>query len=80
MIRNITRSLSARLLGVFLLASLAYALVASYALDIVARAGPFREVAAAHMTLHVDYVLNDLGLPPRIERAQAIVARVPVPL
>jgi signal transduction histidine kinase len=78
MIRNITRSLSARLLGIFLVTSLVYGLASRYTVDLVWGTGYLSEVVAAHMTLHVDYVLNDIGLPPRVDRAKAIADRVPV--
>ena len=78
MIRRITRSLSARVLGIFLLTSIVYAFASRYTLELVWGTGYLSEVVGAHMALHIDYVLNDIGQPPRIERAQAIVAKVPM--
>lgn len=78
MIRRITRSLSARLLGIFLLTSIVYAFAARYTVDLVWGTGYLSEVVGVHMALHVDYVLNDIGQPPRVERAKAIVAKVPM--
>ncbi len=78
MIRQIARSLSARVLAVFVLTSLVYVVASRYVFDLVWGTGYLSEVIGAHMALHVDYVLNDIGLPPRIERAEAIVAKVPV--
>jgi signal transduction histidine kinase len=78
MIREITRSLSARVLGVFVLTSLVYIVASRYVFDLVWGTGYLSEVIGAHMALHVDYVLNDIGDPPRIDRAQAIVGKVPV--
>ena len=78
MIRRITRSLSARLLGIFLLTSIVYAFASRYVVDLVWGTGYLSEVVGAHMALHVDYVLNDIGQPPQIERAKAIVAKVPM--
>ncbi|MCK6370911.1 MAG: HAMP domain-containing histidine kinase [Gammaproteobacteria bacterium] len=78
MISEVTRSLSARVLGVFVLTSLVYVGASRYVFDLVWGTGYLSEVIGAHMALHVDYVLNDIGVPPRIERAQAIVDKVPV--
>ena len=78
MIRFITRSLSARLLGIFLLTSFVYAFASRYVVDLVWGSGYLSEVVGAHMALHVDYILNDIGQPPQIERAKAIVAKVPM--
>lgn len=78
MIRQISRSLSARLLGIFLLTSLAYVFASRYVVDLVWGTGSLSEVIGAHMALHIDYVLEDIGLPPRVERAQAIVDKVPM--
>lgn len=78
MIREVTRSLSARVLGVFVLTSLVYIMASRYVFDLVWGTGYLSEVIGAHMALHVDYVLDDIGLPPRIERAQAIVDKVPI--
>jgi signal transduction histidine kinase len=77
-IRQISRSLSARLLGIFLLTSLAYIFASRYVVDLVWGTGSLSEVIGAHMALHIDYVLDDIGLPPKVERAEAIVAKVPV--
>jgi signal transduction histidine kinase len=38
----------------------------------------FRELVSGHLSLHVDYVRQDIGNPPRIERAIAITQKVPV--
>ena len=78
MIHRITRSLSARLLAIFLLTSVAYGLASRYVVDLVWGTGYLSEVVGAHMALHINYVIEDIGSPPRIERAQAIVDRVPI--
>jgi signal transduction histidine kinase len=78
MFRPVAHSLSARLLAVFVLTSIVYALASRYAVDIVWRTGYLSEVVGSHMALHIDYVLSDIGLPPRVDRAQAIVDKVPV--
>lgn len=78
MIRTITRSLSARLLGIFLLTSVVYGYASRYVVDLVWGTGYLSEVIGAHMALHINYVLDDIGLPPKVERAREIVGKVPV--
>lgn len=78
MIREISRSLSARLLGIFILTSLVYVVVGRFVYLLVLDQDFLREVVGAHISLHADYVLNDIGSPPSIERARAITERVPV--
>ncbi len=78
MIREISRSLSARLLGIFILTAIVYAVVGRFVYLLVLDQDFLREVVGAHISLHADYVLNDIGSPPNIERAKAITQRVPV--
>lgn len=78
LLRPIAHSLSARLLAIFVLTSIVYALASRYAVDLVWRTGYLSEVVGSHMALHIEYVLSDIGLPPRLDRAQSIVARVPM--
>lgn len=78
MIARITRSLSARLLGIFLITSLVYAIASRAAVDLVLDRDYLREVIGAHMALHTNYVLRDLGYPPSVERAQALVNTNPI--
>jgi signal transduction histidine kinase len=37
-----------------------------------------RRIVGAHISLHAEYVLNDIGTPPSIARAQDITDRIPV--
>lgn len=78
MIRKFSRSLSARLLGIFILTAIVYAVVGRFVYMLVLDQDFLREVVGAHISLHADYVLDDIGSPPSIERAKAITARVPV--
>ncbi|MEO7385466.1 MAG: ATP-binding protein [Gammaproteobacteria bacterium] len=78
MIKEISRSLSARLLGIFILTAIVYAVVGRFVYLLVLDQDFLREVVGAHISLHADYVLNDIGSPPNIERARAITERVPV--
>lgn len=78
MIRLFTYSLSLRLLAIFLL------LAALFAWGVVAgirwaySADDLRSLISGHLSLHVDYVRQDIGSPPRLDRALAITQRVPV--
>ncbi len=78
MIKRITRSLSARLLAIFLITSIVYVIASRYAVTLVLDQDYLRRIAGGHMTLYADYVLNDIGIPPDIKKAQAIVDRIPV--
>ncbi len=78
MIKEISRSLSARLLGIFILTGIVYALAGRYVYQVVLDQDYLREIVGAHISLHADYVLDDIGFPPNIERARAITERVPV--
>ena len=78
MLRTLTRSLWFRLLAIFVLLATLFIYGVTLALAYVYSADSVRELVSAHLALHVDYVLDDIGDPPRIERAEAIVDRVPV--
>lgn len=75
---RLTRSLSFRLLIIFLLLGALFAYGAQLAVRWVYATDQLRELVNGHLSLHVEYVRNDLGFPPQIERAQAITARVPI--
>ena len=78
MIRQFSYSLSPRLLAIFMLlaALFAWGVVAgirwAYSTD------DLRSLISGHLSLHVDYVRQDIGSPPRVDRALAITQRVPV--
>lgn len=78
MIERFSRSLSARLLVIFLLTSLVYGLASRYAVELVLDRDYLREIAGSHMGRYTSYVLKDLGYPPDIERAKAIIAGNPL--
>lgn len=78
MIREISRSLSARLLGIFILTAIVYAVVGRFVYLLMLDQDYLRQVVGAHISLHADYVLDDIGSPPSIGRAEAITRRVPV--
>jgi len=77
-IKEISRSLSARLLGIFILTAIVYVVVGRFVYLLMLDQDFLRQVVGAHISLHADYVLDDIGSPPSIERARAITERVPV--
>ena len=58
MIKEISRSLSARLLGIFILTAIVYAVVGRFVYLLVLDQDFLREVVGAHISLHADYVLK----------------------
>lgn len=77
-VHSIGHSLTARLIGIFLVTSLVYVIASRYAADLVIDRHYLREVISAHISLHADYLVQDLGSPPDIEKAKAIVAEYPM--
>ena len=78
MIERLTRSLSIRLLAIFLALAALFVWGSLTALRWVYNSDEFRGLVSGHLSLHVYYVKEDLGSPPRIDRALAITRRVPV--
>ena len=78
MIERLTRSLSVRLLAIFLALAALFVWGTLLALRWVCNSDEFRGLVSGHLSLHVYYVKEDLGMPPRIDRALAITRRVPV--
>jgi signal transduction histidine kinase len=77
-VRRVTHSLSARLVVVFLLASVAYTYAAGFALQLFQDSDYLRRIVGAHISLHAEYVLKDIGTPPSIAKAKSITDRIPV--
>ena len=75
---RITHSLSARLLVIFVIASFAYSYGARHALQVFTDTDWLRQIVGAHIALHTEYVLEDIGSPPNIDRAMEIVSQIPV--
>jgi len=73
-----TQSLSVRLLVIFLLLGGLFVFGTFKAIQIVYNSDDIRGLVSGHLSLHVSYVRDDIGSPPRIERAIAITQRVPV--
>lgn len=78
MLRRLRRSLSFRLLLIFLVLALMFVYGTFTALRWLYNSDEIRGLISGHLSLHVQYVKDDIGSPPDIERALAITQRVPV--
>lgn len=78
MLEVLTRSLSFRLLAIFLVLAGIFIYGATVALRWIYSEDDLRELISGHLSLHVGYVRRDIGDPPRIDRAIAITEQVPV--
>jgi signal transduction histidine kinase len=78
MIKRLARSLSFRLLVIFLLLGGLFVYGTMVAIRWVYNSDDIRGLISGHLSLHVQYVREDIGNPPRIDRAIAITERVPV--
>ncbi len=78
MTRWLARSLSFRLLLIFLLLGGLFVYGTFVAIRWVYNSDDIRGLISGHLSLHVQYVRDDIGSPPRIDRAVAITERVPV--
>ncbi len=78
MLERLSRSLSFRLLAIFLLLALLFVYGTSVAIRWMYNSDEIRGLISGHLSLHVHYVKEDIGSPPRIDRAVAITESVPV--
>ena len=78
MIDRLQRSLSFRLLAIFLTMGLLFAYGAVLGIRWVYLTDDLRELVNGHLSLHVGYVRQDIGSPPRVDNALAITQQVPV--
>ncbi|MDJ0940881.1 MAG: HAMP domain-containing sensor histidine kinase [Woeseiaceae bacterium] len=78
MLDRLYRSLSFRLFAIFLVLAGLLVWGALSALRWVYNSDDIRGLISGHLSLHVQYVRDDIGSPPRIDRAIAITERVPV--
>lgn len=78
MLSRLSGSLSFRLLGIFLLLGGLFVFGTFKAIQVVYNSEDIRGLISGHLSLHVNYVREDIGIPPRIDRAIAITERVPV--
>ena len=78
MINRLSRSLSFRLLVIFTVLGGLFVLGTIEAVQRFYNSDQIRGLISGHLSLHVSYVREDIGVPPRIERAIAITEKVPV--
>ncbi len=78
MLRRLSRSLSFRLVAIFVVLALMFVYGTFTALRWVYNSDEIRGLISGHLALHVHYVKEDIGSPPRIDRAIAITESVPV--
>ena len=78
MLHRLRRSLSFRLLAIFLVMGLLFAYGAILGIRWVYVTDDFRELVSGHLKLHIDYVRDDIGSPPSIDNALKITRTVPV--
>jgi len=77
-IRAAGRSLSVRLLVIFFIGSMVYGYAARHAFTLFTDTDYLRQIVGAHIALHSEYILEDIGSPPDISKAEAIVNKIPV--
>ena len=75
---RLSRSLSFRLLLIFLVLGGLFVLGTINAIQRFYNSDEIRGLISGHLSLHVSYVREDIGVPPRIDRALAITKKVPV--
>lgn len=75
---RLSRSLSFRLLLIFLVLGGLFVLGTINAIQRFYNSDQIRGLISGHLSLHVSYVREDIGVPPRIDRALAITKKVPV--
>ena len=80
MFNSLSRSLSLRLLAIFVVLSGMFVFGTIKAIQRFYNSDEIRGLISGHLSLHVSYVQEDIGLPPSIERAIAITEKVPVDL
>ena len=78
MLERLWGSLSFRLLAIFLVLSALFVFGTFKAVQRFYNSDEIRGLISGHLSLHVNYVREDIGIPPRIDRALAITRKVPV--
>jgi len=78
MFTKLSRSLSLRLLAIFVVLSGLFVFGTMKAIQRFYNSDEIRGLISGHLSLHVSYVQEDIGVPPSIERAMAITEKVPV--
>ena len=78
MYNRLFRSLSFRLLAIFVVLGGLFVFGTFKAIQRFYNSDEIRGLISGHLSLHVHYVREDIGTPPRIDRAIAITESVPV--
>jgi signal transduction histidine kinase len=78
MFNRLSRSLSFRLLAIFIVLGGLFVFGTFKAIQRFYNSDEIRGLISGHLSLHVNYVREDIGTPPRIDRAISITQRVPV--
>lgn len=78
MVSRLSRSLSFRLLAIFIVLGGLFVFGTFKAIQRFYNSDEIRGLISGHLSLHVSYVREDIGVPPRIDRAIAITQKVPV--
>lgn len=78
MLRRLSRSLSFRLFVIFVVLGSAFVFGTFKAVQRFYNSDQIRGLISGHLSLHVSYVRDDIGVPPSIDRAVAITEKVPV--
>jgi len=78
MLNRLSRSLSFRLLIIFIVLGGLFVFGTFKAIQRFYNSDQIRGLISGHLSLHVSYVREDIGVPPRIGRAIAITNKVPV--
>ena len=78
MLDRISRSLSFRLLAIFVVLAGLFIFGTVKAVQRFYNSDQIRGLISGHLSLHVNYVRQDIGVPPRIDRAIEITKQVPV--
>ena len=78
MLRRLLRSLSFRLLAIFLVLGGLFVYGTFKSIQNFYNSDEIRGLISGHLSLHVQYVRDDIGSPPALDNALAITERVPV--
>lgn len=78
MLSYLRKSLSFRLMVIFLVLGGLFVFGTIKAIQRFYNSDDIRGLISGHLSLHVHYVLEDIGVPPNIDRAIAITKSVPV--
>ena len=78
MFSRLSHSLSFRLLVIFAVLGSLFVFGTFKAVQRFYNSDQIRGLISGHLSLHVNYVRDDIGVPPRIDRALAITEKVPV--